>query len=116
MRRSLAARVNALLLTIAFVSGGFGLATVDALVFHAGHHSHPADVPHFDQPGGCGAHAEHCALVLAASLRQLAGAVGMAHRLTAAVLDDAVLAPVPAARSADPTNLHPARAPPTATS
>jgi hypothetical protein len=116
MRRSLAARVNALLLTIAFVSGGFGLATVDALVFHAGHRSEAADGPHFDPPGGCGAHSEHCALVLSASLRQLPGAAGTADRFTAAEHEDRVLAPVLAPRSADSTNLHPARAPPTATS
>jgi len=116
MSRGLLRRFNALLLAVAFVTGGFGLADVDALVFHSGRQSQPAEAPHFDPPGGCGAHAEHCALVLAASLRQLAGTSGVVDRCSSAVHHDQVRAPVLTPRSADRTNLQPARAPPIAAS
>jgi hypothetical protein len=110
-------RLMALLLAISFVGGGFGLASADALVFHSsGHRADAADAPHFDQPGGCGAHAEHCALYLLASLRHLAGASGVTHRFTADVRHVWVAAPVLAPRDADSTNLQPARAPPPASS
>src|SRR5947199_1535708 len=94
MPRSSLNRLVALLLTISFVGGGFGLATADALVFHShGQQSNAGGAPHFDQPGGCGAHAEHCALSLLASLRQLASTAGVAQRLTADVRDGQVVAP-----------------------
>lgn len=113
MPRSLLKRLMALLLAISFVGGGFGLATADALVFHShGQQSDATGAPHFDQPGGCGAHAEHCALSLLASLRQLASTSGIAQRFAAELRTDTVVAPTLAPRPVDSTNLQPARAPP----
>jgi hypothetical protein len=116
MRHPLLRRFNALLLAVAFVTGGFGLADADALLFHSGRQSQPADAPHFDPPGGCGGHAEHCALAVATSLRQLGSVAGIVDRFAAVLCRDQVLAPAPALRSPAPTNLQPARAPPAAAS
>ena len=78
----LSRRFAAFLLLAAFVGGGFGLADLDALLYHSGRTA--PEVPHFDLPGGCGAHAEHCVLAVAASLRQLG-----ARLVTAAPLSQA---------------------------
>jgi hypothetical protein len=117
MPRTLLNRLMALLLAISFVGGGFGLATADALVFHShGQRSDATGAPHFDPPGGCGAHAEHCALSLLASLRQLASTPGIVQRFAADLRSDKVVAPIVAPRPLDSTNLQPVRAPPTAAS
>jgi hypothetical protein len=104
-------RLSALLLLTVFVGGGFGLSDLDALLYHSGHRA-PAELPHYDQPGGCGAHAERCVLALAASLRQLAG--GLSHLDSAADGQDLLVpvAPVVVPRSIDRSNLQPTRAPP----
>jgi hypothetical protein len=66
-------RLSALLLLTVFVAGGLGAAQADAVLFHSlAEQSHSAG-PHFDLLGGCGAHAESCALAVAASPPQLAG-------------------------------------------
>jgi hypothetical protein len=111
----LSRRFTAFLLLAAFVGGGFGLADLDALLYHSGR-SAPAEVPHFDLPGGCGAHAEHCVLAVAASLRQLGARLVTAARLTQAASVRPVVAPVPAPRSANRGFPHPSRAPPFAAS
>jgi hypothetical protein len=116
MRRALIRRLGALLLATAFIGGGFGLSDLDALLFHSGSNAVPANVPHFDLPGGCGAHAEHCVLAVAASLRQLGTAATASIAVTRVATVDRVAAPVASPRSADRTNLQPSRAPPLAAS
>ena len=112
MRRSLVRRLGALLLATAFIGGGFGLSDLDALLFHSGRSAAPAEVPHYDLPGGCGAHAEHCVLAVAASLRQLGATVTTGVPVSRADLPEHIATPVPTPRSADRTNLQPSRAPP----
>ena len=63
--RATVRRLGALCLLTAFLGGGFGLSDLDALLFHSRPDGARADVAHFDQPGGCGAHAERCVLALA---------------------------------------------------
>ena len=63
--RSHCRRLGALFLLTAFIGGGFGLSDLDAVLFHSSPHGARADVAHFDQPGGCGAHAERCVLAVA---------------------------------------------------
>jgi hypothetical protein len=116
MRRALVGRIGALLLATAFIGGEFGLSDLDALLFHSGRHPVPAEVPHFDQPGGCGSHAEHCVLAVAASLRQLGATVTAGIPLTKIAAADHVPVPVVAPRSTDRSNLHLSRAPPLAAS
>ncbi|MFL5495621.1 MAG: hypothetical protein ACJ8DC_14650 [Gemmatimonadales bacterium] len=116
MRRALVGRVGAFLLATAFIGGEFGLSDLDALLFHSFRHPVPAEVPHFDQPGGCGSHAEHCVLAVAASLRQLGATVTAGIPQTRVSTADHVLIPVATPRSTDRTNLHPSRAPPIAAS
>src|SRR5437667_6130024 len=109
-------RFTAFLLLAAFVGGGFGLADLDALLYHSAGRGAPAEVPHFDLPGGCGAHAEHCVLAVAASLRQLGATVTSGVALTRVATVDRIATPVASPRSADRTNLQPSRAPPLAAS
>ena len=111
----LSRRFAAFLLLAAFVGGGFGLADLDALLYHSGR-SAPAEVPHFDLPGGCGAHAEHCVLAVAASFRQLGARLVTAVQLTQAASVRPLVAPVAAPRSTDRSFLQPSRAPPFAAS
>jgi hypothetical protein len=116
MRRALFRRVGALLLATAFIGGGFGLADLDALLFHSGRDAVPTEASHFDLPGGCGAHAEHCVLAVAASLRQLGAMARASIPVTRALPAYRIPTPVASLRSADRTNLHPSRAPPLAAS
>jgi hypothetical protein len=116
MRRALIGRMGALLLVTAFIGGEFGLSDLDALLFHSGRHPAPAEVPHFDLPGGCGAHAEHCVLAVAASLRQLGTTATTGIAVTRAATPDRTTTPVATPWSADRTNLQQSRAPPLAAS
>jgi hypothetical protein len=109
-------RFVAFLLLAAFVGGGFGLADLDALLYHSAGRSAPAEVPHFDLPGGCGAHAEHCVLAVASSLRQLGARLVTAVRVTQAASTRPLVVPAVAPRSADRSFHHPSRAPPFAAS
>ena len=104
-------RVYALLLAIAF-AGGVALPDADALLYHSGPAT--AGIPHFDQPGGCGSHAEHCVLACAASLRLLASGLARLPESAAQAAPDLSAAPATAPRTTDRTNLQPSRAPPTA--
>jgi hypothetical protein len=110
----LSRRLTAFLLLAAFVGGGFGLPDLDALLYHSGRTA--PEVPHFDLPGGCGAHAEHCVLAVAASLRQLGARLVTAVQLTQAASVRPLVGPVVAPRSTDRSFLHPSRAPPFAAS
>jgi hypothetical protein len=109
-------RLAALLLALAFVGGGFGLPDLDALLYHTAGRGAPAEVPHFDLPGGCGAHAEHCVLAVAASLRQLGSRLVAAVRVTQAAPTRPLVIPAVVPRSADRSFFHPSRAPPFAAS
>jgi hypothetical protein len=115
MRRALFRRVGALLLATVFIGGGFGLSDLDALLFHSGR-AVPAEASHFDLPGGCGSHAEHCVLAVAASLRQLGSAARASIPVTRALPAYRIATPVASLHSAHRTNLHPSRAPPLAAS
>ena len=111
----LSRRFAAFLLLAAFVGGGFGLADLDALLYHSGR-SAPAEVPHFDLPGGCGAHAEHCVLAVAASLRQLGARLVTAGRLSQTSPTRPLVVRVAAPPTVYRSFLHPSRAPPFAAS
>jgi hypothetical protein len=116
MRRALFRRVGALLLATVFIGGGFGLSDLDALLFHSGRDAVPTEASHFDLPGGCGSHAEHCVLAVAASLRQLGTTATASIPVTRALPAYRVVTPVARLHSADRANLHPSRAPPLAAS
>jgi hypothetical protein len=112
MSGSLARRLSGVLLTVVLLGGGFGLPALDALLYHSGQQSAGANVAHFDPPGGCGAHAEHCVLLLTLSLRQLGGPAFSEVRLTHLLTETGVYLAVPALRVTDPTYQHRSRAPP----
>jgi hypothetical protein len=103
-------RLAALLLTIAFVGGGFGLADLDALLFHGG--ASAPQQPHYDQPGGCGSHAEHCVLGAPVSLRHAAGGLASLPITTLSARPAPIPEPASTPRPADRVNLQPTRAPP----
>jgi hypothetical protein len=107
-------RFSALFLTAVFLGSGFALPELDALLYHSSGVAQP-DVAHVDLPGGCGAHAEHCALTLATPVPQLAPSQSAIRSLGAAPVHR-VLVPVIAPRSADYPLLHPSRAPPASAS
>jgi hypothetical protein len=108
-------RLIALLLTALFVGSGFALPDLDALLYHSHRVSPPADVGHVDLPGGCGAHAERCALTLMAPLPQIAPATSAVRALGLAP-ERSPLRPVVAPPSTYQAFLHPSRAPPAAAS
>jgi hypothetical protein len=95
MIRTRGHRLGALFLLIAFVAGGYGIADLDALFFHSGVQGARADVPHLDQPGGCGSHSERCALVQSSARPQQVGAASVKIRLNPIVARPLVaLAPI----------------------
>ena len=104
-------RLAALFLALAFVGGGFGLADLDALLYHAGRAEAPQG-PHYDQPGGCGGHAEHCVLAASASIRH--AVAGLESPSIIIRSPERVVSHQPAVspRPADRINLQPTRAPP----
>jgi hypothetical protein len=104
-------RLATLLLTLAFVGGGFGLADLDALLYHGGRADAPRG-PHYDQTGGCGAHAEHCVLGAPVSIRHAARALGSPPITTRSAEEAPPSEPARAPRPADRINLQPTRAPP----
>ena len=110
MGRIVPRRLGACLLLFAFVGGGLGLPDLDALLFHTGRPS-PEQI-HLDQPGGCGAHAEHCVLAMAASLRQLGAPPSGDAPLVNEVAEVRPVIPVATPRSPDHRLLPLSRAPP----
>ena len=112
MGPSVLLRFYAAFLAAAFISG-IGMPNADALLYHS-RNPIPAEVPHFDQPGGCGSHAEHCVLAVAASLRQLAGGVFQLPELGLEAPRNLTVPRADVPRPAERTNLQPSRAPPAA--
>lgn len=104
-------RLAGLFLALAFVGGGFGLADSDALLYHADRAGTPHG-PHYDQPGGCGAHAEHCVLAVSGSIRQALAALGSLSITTRSSGPAAPHQPAAIPRPTDRVNLQPTRAPP----
>jgi hypothetical protein len=104
-------RLAALVLAVSFVGGGFGLADLDALLYHSQRADDPQQ-PHYDQPGGCGSHAEHCVLAAPVSLRHAAGAPTAPAITTRAIEPLPLPEPARTPRPADRVNLQPTRAPP----
>jgi hypothetical protein len=96
-----------------FAGSGIGLPALDELLYHMGRDTAPpAGVAHFDAPGGCGAHSEHCVLVASASVRQHAAIAQQLLRIEAVTTDYVVFHPVSALRTIDRSLLQPSRAPP----
>jgi hypothetical protein len=114
MRRRLTARLSALFLTTVFLGSGFALPDLDALLYHSSGVAQP-DVGHVDLPGGCGAHAEQCALTLATPITQLAPAIPAVRSISIPPARSVIL-PVEAPPATQPRLLHPPRAPPVAAS
>jgi hypothetical protein len=110
MGRCRHSRLIALLLAALFVGSGFALPDLDAVLYHS-HRAVPVDVAHVDLPGGCGAHAERCALTLMAPLPQLAPATS-AVRSIGLPAERNPIVPVPAPVSTYSQLLPPSRAPP----
>jgi hypothetical protein len=104
-------RLGALFLLTAFLAGGYGLSDLDALLFHSSTHGARADVAHLDQPGGCGAHAERCALALTTARPQQVGLAPVKIRLNPVVSHPPV-SNAPIDRSAATGTLPLPRAPP----
>src|ERR1700732_4363588 len=106
-------RLHAVLLLSLFAGSGIGLPALDELLYHIGRDSAPAaGVAHFDAPGGCGAHSEHCALVASASVRQHAAITQQLLRIEVVSTDPVIPQPVFSLRSFDRSLLQPSRAPP----
>ena len=113
MSRSVRQRLYAVLLLSLFAGSGIGLPAVDELLYHMGRDSAPpAGVAHFDAPGGCGAHSEHCVLVASASIRQHAAIAQQLLRIEVVTTDYVVFHPVLSLRTVDRSLLQPSRAPP----
>jgi hypothetical protein len=113
MSRSVRQRLYAVLLLTSFVGSGTGLPALDELLYHMGRDmSPPAGVAHFDAPGGCGAHSEHCVLVASASVRQHAAIARQLLRKEVVTTDYVVFHPVFSLRTVDRSLLQPSRAPP----
>jgi hypothetical protein len=113
MSRSVRQRLYAVTLLTVFVGGGIGLPALDELLYHMGRDtSPPAGVAHFDSPGGCGAHSEHCVLVASASIRQHAAVAQQLLRIEVVTTDYVVFHPVSSLRTVDRSLLQPSRAPP----
>ena len=113
MSRSVRQRLYAILLLSLFAGSGIGLPALDELLYHIGRDSAPAAaVPHFDAPGGCGAHSEHCAVVASASVRQHAVITQQLLRIEVVSTEPVVFHPVFSLRSFDRSLFQPSRAPP----
>jgi hypothetical protein len=111
MIRTRGRRLGALFLLTVFLAGGYGISDLDALFFHSGVQSDLADVPHLDQPGGCGAHAERCAIAQSTAGPQQVGVGPVKIRLNPVVARPFV--PVaPLDRSAASGTLRLPRGPP----
>jgi hypothetical protein len=90
-----------------------GLPALDELLYHMGRDSAPPPgVAHFDAPGGCGAHSEHCVLVASASVRHHAAIAQPILRIEVVSTDYVVFHPVFSRRTVDRSLLQPSRAPP----
>jgi len=111
MNRTLPQRLHAVLLLGLFAGGGIGLPVVDGFLYHSGVHSAP-DPVHIDPPGGCGSHAEHCALTAFASARDHSLATHQSSRFEVTSQDYIVRRAVPLLRSFNRNLLQPSRAPP----
>jgi hypothetical protein len=106
-------RLYAVLLLSLFAGSGIGLPALDELLYHMGRDSAPpAGVAHFDAPGGCGAHSEHCALVASASVRQHATITQQNLRIEVVSTEPVVFQLVSSVRSFDRSLFQPSRAPP----
>ena len=112
MLRVASRRLAGLFLAVSFLGGGFVLPNLDAMLYHSGPAATSAHSDHFDLPGGCGAHAEHCALVASASVRQLANLGFAALPSSRAPSTHQVTISVVVPRVTHRTFLHPSRAPP----
>ena len=113
MTRSVRQRLYAVALLTLFVGSGTGLPALDELLYHMGRDtSPPAGVAHFDAPGGCGAHSEHCVLVASASVRQHAAINQQLLRIEVVSTDYVVFRPLFSLRTVDRSLLQPSRAPP----
>jgi hypothetical protein len=112
MNRPVRHRLHALLLLSLFAGSGIGLPALDELLYHIGRDSAPPAGAHFDAPGGCGAHSEHCALVASASVRHHAAVTQQLLRVGVLSTEPVVFQLVSSVRSFDRSLFQPSRAPP----
>ena len=118
VKRTLAARLHAVLLLVSFAGGGLGLPAVDQVLYHADGNAAAGlvGIDHFDSAGGCGSHAEHCLLPRFASVRPHPSVDQPVLRFELVADVDPSLRPVASLRSLDRSLLQPSRAPPVAAS
>lgn len=110
-------RLQAIFLLSLFLGAGVGAPALDTLLYHTGHYDLAAGATHFDPPGGCGAHAEHCVLTTCcASGAKFAAVVSGPVRIEAVTQAYPVPRPVARPNSANRTFLQPSRAPPASAS
>jgi hypothetical protein len=112
MSRSVRQRLSAMLLLSLFAGSGIGLPALDELLYHTGRDTAQPTGAHFDTPGGCGAHSEHCALVASASVRQHATITQQLLRIEVVSTESVVFQLVSSVRSFDRSLFQPSRAPP----
>src|SRR3954469_11368791 len=106
-------RLTALFLAALFIGSGFALPDLDALLYHSHQASAPVDVGHVDLPGGCGAHAERCALTLMIPPPPIPPVVSPV-RTSGLSAESIHVRSVLATPSTFQAFLHPSRAPPAA--
>jgi hypothetical protein len=82
--KSVARRVQALVLTLIFLGGGMSLPSLDVLLFHLhGETSRPRI--HIEAADGCASHVGHCAIGCAAAATGALGAAAFAPRFDAII-------------------------------
>src|SRR6185437_8137752 len=117
MKAALGRRFQAILLLSLFVGAGMGAPALDTLLYHTGYQAPAGGETHFDPPGGCGAHAEHCVLTTCcASGAKFAAVVLGSLRIEAVTQTRPSSRPVARPNSASQTFLHHSRAPPASAS
>jgi hypothetical protein len=108
----IAPRLRILFLATLYVAGNFGLPATDLLLNHRSPETRHAGQSHFEGPGGCREHADHCVLArLLNDFRlQAPGTPQERPRLPSAVASTARA--VSAIAVSTPSRSHRSRAPP----
>jgi hypothetical protein len=111
LRRWLMRAAGWAILCAALIQGGAPVA--DGLLFHLGG-ADQALGPHFDRLGGCGAHAEHCAVTPAAGREHL-GLGAITPRSKASLLSTTIECLAASVEVSPPHTTNRSRAPPSIT-
>ncbi|HEX5387334.1 MAG TPA: hypothetical protein VFW66_11570 [Gemmatimonadales bacterium] len=112
MSRSRSSRLSALLLTVIFSAGSFGLSAFDALAFHRSGVARGATGPHYEAAGTVCGHGDRCMLGSTLPGPRLATPFKVAARLAPVVETRQPPAPIAALPSFDRRTLPQPRAPP----